>query len=80
MAAELTPGGVDSACHPSEVSEMSSSGLVEEHSISGIVVLQQNDSYLARCKICKNNNNKARKQPYLLHIFLDVAEIFITSN
>ena len=25
---ELTPGGVDSACHPSEVGEMSTSALV----------------------------------------------------
>ena len=47
LAAELTPGGVDSACHSSEVGEMSTSVLVEGHSISDIVVTQQNDSYPA---------------------------------
>ena len=40
LAADLTPGGVDSACHPSEVSEMSSV-LVSGCSI---VAPQQNDS------------------------------------
>uniref|UniRef100_A0A8C4Q371 3-hydroxyisobutyrate dehydrogenase n=1 Tax=Eptatretus burgeri TaxID=7764 RepID=A0A8C4Q371_EPTBU len=39
--------GVDSACHPSKVSEMSTSVLVEGHSIGGTAVPQQNDSYLA---------------------------------
>ena len=47
MAAELTPGGVDSACHPSEVSEMSTSVLVEGHGISGTATLPRDDSYLA---------------------------------
>ena len=47
MSAELTPGGVDSARHPSEVGEMSASVLVEGHSVNGIVVPQQNDSYPA---------------------------------
>ena len=28
LAVELIPGGVDSACHPSEVSKMSTSSLV----------------------------------------------------
>ena len=41
MEAELTPGEVDSARHPSEVGEMSSSVLVEGHSISGIAALQE---------------------------------------
>ena len=47
MAAELTPGGVDTACHPSEVSEMSTSALVEGHSISGTAMFPRNDSYPA---------------------------------
>ena len=47
FAAELTPGGIDSACHPSEVGEMSTCVLVSGHSISGVVVPQQNDSYSA---------------------------------
>ena len=34
-AVELTPGGIDSACHPSEVGEMST---------NGTVTTQQNDS------------------------------------
>ena len=33
-AIELSPGGVDSACHPSEVSKMSTSGLVMEGTAS----------------------------------------------
>ena len=47
MGAELIPGGVDSTSHPFEVGEMSTSGLVEGHSISGTAVLPRNDSYLA---------------------------------
>ena len=47
MAAELTPGGVDSACPPSEVGEMSTSVLVKGHSISGTAMLPRNGSYLA---------------------------------
>ena len=47
MANELTPGGVASACHPSEVGKMSTSVLVEGHSISGTSALPRNDSYLA---------------------------------
>ena len=39
LAAELTPDGVDSACHPSEVSEMSTSVRVEGHSISSTAKL-----------------------------------------
>ena len=34
-AVELIPGGVDSACHPSEVGEMSASLWVTGHCISG---------------------------------------------
>ena len=45
FAAELTPGGVDPACHPSEVGKMSTSILVEGHSISGTAMLPRNDSY-----------------------------------
>ena len=45
FATELTPDGVDSACHPSEVGEMSTSVLVEGHSISGVATLPRNDSY-----------------------------------
>ena len=40
MAAELTPGGVDSAFHPSDVGEMSNSVLVE-HSISSTAAFQE---------------------------------------
>ena len=47
MDAELTPGGVDSACHPSKIGEMSTSVLVEGHSIIGIVAPPQNDNCLA---------------------------------
>ena len=47
MAAELTPGGVDSACRPAEVGEISTSVLLEGYSISGTVALPRNDSYLA---------------------------------
>ena len=47
MAAALTPGGGHSAYHPSEVGEMSSSALVEGHSMSGTATLPRNDSYLA---------------------------------
>ena len=47
LAAELTPGGVDSACHPSEVGKMSTSVLVEGHNNSGTAVLPRNDSDLA---------------------------------
>ena len=47
FAAEFIPGGVDSACHPSEISEMSTGELAERHSISGRFEPQQNDSYLA---------------------------------
>jgi len=38
LAADLTPGGVESACHPSEVAEMSTTVLEEEHSINGTTV------------------------------------------
>ena len=37
LVTELTPGGVDSACHPAEVGEMSISVLLQGHSISGTV-------------------------------------------
>ena len=47
MATELTPGGVDSAGHPSEVGEMSTSILVEGHSISGTAVLEEMTATLA---------------------------------
>ena len=47
MAAELKPGGVDSACHPSEVGEMSTAVLVEGRSISGTAALPRNESYPA---------------------------------
>jgi len=40
LSAELTPGGVDSACHLFEVGEMSTSLLVWGHSISGMVAPQ----------------------------------------
>ena len=40
------PGGVDLARHPFEVGEMSTSVAGEGHSISRIVVPQQNDSFL----------------------------------
>ena len=43
----LTPSWVVSACHPSEVGEMSTSILLERHSISGTATLPRNDSYLA---------------------------------
>ena len=38
---------VDSACHPSEVSKMRTSVLVEGHSISGTATHPRNDSYLS---------------------------------
>ena len=47
MTAELTPGGVDSVCHPSEGSEMSTSVLVDGNSISGKAMLQRNEGYAA---------------------------------
>ena len=47
MAAELAPGGIDSAYHSSEVGEMSTGALVEGHSISGTAALPRNDSYPA---------------------------------
>ena len=47
MVDESTQGGVDSACHPYDVGEMSTSVLVEGHSISDTVVLPRNDSYVA---------------------------------
>ena len=46
MAAESTPGGVESAC-PFEFGEMSASVLVEGHSISSTAMLPRNDSDLA---------------------------------
>ena len=50
VAAELTPGGVDSACHPSEVGEMGTSALLEGHSSD-----PRNDSFLAaKADIRKN--------------------------
>jgi len=65
LAAELTLGGVDSACHPSQVSEMSYSVLVLGHSISGIVAPpRQNDSYLtAKAAIRKKKKKKKKKKP-----------------
>ena len=53
MAAELTPGGVDSACHPPEVGEMSTSVLVEGHSISGTAVLQEKVRVVTRPRLCQ---------------------------
>ena len=47
MAAEFTPDGVDLARLPSKVGKMSTSVLVEGHSISSTAVLPRNDSYLA---------------------------------
>ena len=41
MAAELTPGGVELACHPSLVSGMRTNVLVEGHSISGTAAVLQ---------------------------------------
>ena len=41
LAAELTPGGVNSACHLFEVGEMSTSTLVEGHIISGTASVAQ---------------------------------------
>ena len=59
MAAELTLGGVDSACHPSEVGEMSTSVLVEGHSISGTAALARNYNYpAANAAIHKNRTSE----------------------
>ena len=54
LAAELTPGGVDSACLLSEVSEMSTSVLVEGHSISGTAVLQEMVGVVTCLRLCQN--------------------------
>ena len=43
-AVELIPGGVDSACHPSEVGKMSASLLVRGHCISGKSRVPTNDA------------------------------------
>ena len=40
-AVELILGGVNSACHPPEIGEMSTSVQLEEHSISGPAALQE---------------------------------------
>ena len=53
MTAELTLGGVNSACHPPEVSNMSTSVLVEGHSISGTAVLQEMVGVVTRPRLCQ---------------------------